>query len=147
MSVLAHIQRSPPPPLLSCLCRERLFWFYSEAFDLVLSVCWQPFNTVLQVQAFTNQAQVGQGKGREWGWHKCMELVKGLFGKLHHPFHFKTVFHGPFRSSLCYPHNPQPFAWCTCKCCLCQTEALGAFLEGWWIHYLFTQTWFRHKQL
>lgn len=74
MSVLAHIQRSPPPPLLSCLCRERVFWFYSEAFDLVLSVCWQPFKTVLQVQAFTNQAQVGQGKGvsgddtNVWSW-------------------------------------------------------------------------------
>lgn len=40
--------------------KTELFWFHSEAFDLVLSVCWQPFNTATQVQAFANQAQVGQ---------------------------------------------------------------------------------------
>lgn len=54
--------------------KTELFWFYSEAFDLVLSVCWQPFNTVLQFQAFANQAQVGQGMGvsvddiNVWSW-------------------------------------------------------------------------------
>lgn len=108
--------------------KTELFWFYSEAFDLVLSVCWQPFNTVLQVQAFTHQAQVGQGMGMSVD-DKCMEAVKGLFGKLHYLFQLRQFSMVPLLVPV-LPHNPQPFAWCTCKCCLCQTEALGAFWKA-----------------
>lgn len=109
-SKLAHIQRSPPPPLLSCLCRERLNSFDSTVKLLIwlLSVCWQPFNTVLQVQAFTYQAQVGQGIGVSVD-DKCMELVKLLFGKLHHLFLVKTVFQGPF---ACPGVTQQPTTLC-----------------------------------
>lgn len=111
--------------------KSELFWFYSEAFDLVLSVCWQPFNTVLQVQALTNQAQVEHGMGTSVD-DKCMALVKGLFGKLYHLFQLRKNIPISMVPSLVpvLPHNPQPLAWCTCKCCLCQTEALGAFWKA-----------------
>ena len=66
VSVCTHSPASPP--LRSCLCREQLISFDScaEVLDLVLPVCWQPFNTEAQVQGCANQVWVGPGLG--WGW-------------------------------------------------------------------------------
>lgn len=57
--------------------KTELFWFYWGAFDLVLSVCWQPFNTAPQVQDLTNQAQVGQRAWvRFWATNVWLRLRK-----------------------------------------------------------------------
>lgn len=67
--------------------------------------------------------------------------VKGLFGN--HLLRIRHFFpHSPFVPVL----PSSPLLKCTCKCHL-PDRGTASTLKGWWMHYLFTWTWFIHKQL
>lgn len=130
MSERAHIQRSPPPPLLSCLCRERLNSFDSTVKLLIW--CWASAGSLSTLYFRFRHSLIKLRWGRAWAWvwmTNVKGLVKGLFGELHYLFQLRQLSMVPSLVPA-LPHNPQPFAWCTCKCCLCQTEALGAFWKA-----------------
>lgn len=129
VSELAHVQCSPPPPLLSCLCRERLNSFDSTVKLLIrgLSVCWQPFNTAPQVQASANQARVGQLHSGVWVQmrHEYGAGKRIIWKAIHHLFK-EDSFHRPFACSQAYP---------TILCCMpLSNRQTGNILKGWWMH-------------
>lgn len=109
------------------------FWFCCEALDLALTGCWQPFNTLPQVQGFTNQAWVGQEGQRKRGcppWSRKRGCLTTL-------------------SALCYPratHRLTLLLGSAKKFSLClkwvesladrqrRSEAFGGLMNTWLIH-------------
>lgn len=110
MSKLAYIQRSPSPPLLSCLCRERLNSFDSTVKLLIW--CWVSAGSLSTLYFGFRHSLIKLRWGRAWGVSvddKCMELVKRIIWGGTSPLLVKTAFHGPL---ACPCVTPQATTLC-----------------------------------
>ncbi len=145
MSQQAHIQRSASPPLLSCLCRERLNSF--DSTEMLLIWCWESAGSLSTLCFGFRRSLIKLRWGQAWVWVMMTNIRT-----------WQKYYLGICVTFLFLLDS---FPWCLCLSLCCPTtpclmymqasslpnRGAGSILEGWWIHYLFTQTSFRHKQL